>query len=59
MCPKYTRKLRVTVSASATSGGFFVLYILVGATGTGLAATSTALRATCSLFFAASGALSR
>jgi len=43
--------------ASAAFGGFLVFHILVGATGTGRAAASTALGATCSVFFAASGAL--
>lgn len=57
MCLKRTRKLRVTVLTSTTFGGFFFLYILVGATGTGITATSTAFGATCSFFFATSSAL--
>lgn len=48
--------LHATVSASAAFGGFFVL--LMGATGTGCVATSPTLGATCSCFFATSGALS-
>ena len=50
------RRLRAKLSASATFGGFF-FFDIIGATGTGRAATSTAFGATCSGFFPTSGAM--